>query len=207
MHPVLGREISRFVRFSTARLDIPTQSGDAVLLTLADWKQVTGGTLRMRGAFADRQVAAVIVSASCDEVGTWTSEASSTPILFLLEPRTDQARVELDSWLSECRAREELEVGEILEDLDGVAPPRSEPIAARLAQLTGKSVLLHDERGCVERVCQPLTRPSKSRDMDAGVRAATQRYSSAPSTRVKPLSARPTTSSRFAIWPCFPSRR
>ena len=169
----LGREISRFVRFSTARLDIPVQSGDAVLLTLHDWKRVTGGSMGMRDAFNGREIAAVIVSISGDEVGAWISGASSTPILLLSELRLNQAVVELTSWLSECRAREEREAGELLEDLDGVVPAQSEPLAARLAQLTGKSVLLHTGHGCVERVCQPLTRTSKSRSLEAGLRAAT----------------------------------
>jgi purine catabolism regulator len=169
----LGREISRVVRFSATRLDVALQSGDAVLVSLTEWKRFTGASAtRMPATLSLLPVAAVLVSASGSEVGTWPFEGSQTPILLLSEPRLDQAEIALNTWLVELRAREEREASELREDIAGVAPAHTDSVAARLALVTCKPVLLHNENGIVERVCQPVTRLPKPRDLDILIHAA-----------------------------------
>jgi purine catabolism regulator len=171
----LGREISRIVRFSATRLDLALQSGDAVLVSLPEWKRLTGApAMEVAATLSTLPVAAVMVSASGGEAGTWPSEGPRTPILLLSELRVDQAEVALSKWLVEARAREEREASELREELASVTPAHTDSVAARLAQVTGKPVLLHNENGIVERVCQPATRMSKRRDLDSGIRAAVE---------------------------------
>ncbi len=165
----LAREISRVVRFSPERVDVPLQSGDAVLVAYKDWKRALGAL----EATGNLQVAAIIVSPPAHDHTPRISEPWSTPLLLLSEPRLDQAQPFLNEWLEQCCLHEERQAVEIRQhfgSLDGSADVRL--MTERLVQLTGKPVFVHDAFGNVELACQPAARRLSPADFEATVRAA-----------------------------------
>ncbi|MBV9578479.1 MAG: hypothetical protein JO057_07820 [Chloroflexi bacterium] len=165
----LAREISRIVRSSTERIDIPLRTGDVVLVSARDWRHALNA-LDLAGSL---QVAAVIVSATAHDSAQWLTDSWSTPVLLLSEPRLDQAFPLLTEWLEQCTLHEEHQAVEFRQrfgEMDVHADMRA--ITERLVQVAGRPVFIHDAHGHVELTCQPATRRLASGDFDATVRVA-----------------------------------
>jgi hypothetical protein len=170
----LAREITRVVRFRSARRDIQLEPGDLVLMPLAEWKRA------VRNAPADAltslwmlDVAAVLVSGPGLQTAMWGGKEAYTPVMVLPEAQLDDAETLLTMWLTSTQTREEQQAnhlrGELREHDD---QPDVEGLLKRVVQLTGKAVLMHDARASVVVACQPAGRPRGRREIETASHAA-----------------------------------
>jgi purine catabolism regulator len=170
----LAREITRAVRFRSARRDIQLQPGDLVLIALAEWKRA------VQHAPADElailcvlDVAAVLVSGPGLETAMWGGKESYTPIMVLPETQLDDAETLLSMWLTSTQTREEQQANDLRSELRQHNDHADvDDLLKRVVQFTGKAVLIHDARASLVVACQPADRPRSRREIETASHAA-----------------------------------
>jgi hypothetical protein len=171
----LARQISRVVRLAPDRLDASLQTGDLVLLSLAEWgSNDSGAASRLLAELgASAIAAAVVIDAQRDAVHADTEE-QLTPILI---PRhsieLDRMQTILLRWLAECQIVEERAAHELNEEFADLVRAGAETaeVVAHLARMTSKPAVLHDDKGRIESAFQPTTvdKPFAERELRAAI--------------------------------------
>jgi hypothetical protein len=170
----LAREITRAVRFRSARRDIQLQPGDLVLMPLAEWKRaVQHAPADELASLCVLDVAAVLVSGPGLETAMWGGKESYTPIMVLPETQLDDAETLLTMWLTSTQTREEHQANDLRSELcqhDDHADV--DDMLQRVVQFTSKAALIHDARASVVVACQPAGRPRGRREIETASHAA-----------------------------------
>jgi PucR family transcriptional regulator, purine catabolism regulatory protein len=171
----LGRQVSRIVRLSPDRLDGSLQTGDLVLVSLAEWQSDTpGAASKLIGEISAHPVAALVVAGEHCAAAVQNDGQRTTPILGLRHGvELEQIHGRLPRWLIECQLAEERVARELNEEfLDFVrAGADTAEVVAHLARLTRKPALLHDSKGKIEDLHQPTSESLPERELRAAISA------------------------------------
>jgi hypothetical protein len=170
----VAREITRALRFRSARRDVQLQPGDLVLAPLVEWERaVQHATADVLDSLCLLDVAAVVVSGPGLETAVRDGKESCTPIIRVPESQLNDAENLLTMWLTSAQAREEQSANQLHCELRQHTHRQDvHDLLKRIVQLTGKAVLMHDAKGSVVVACQPAGQPRGRREIESACSAA-----------------------------------